>query len=201
MTELQWIVDGYSTLLNEIDEQLGQPPDLIVTPIGVGSLGQAVVSHSKSRSTVTKVLAVEPDTAACLLESLKAGKPTKVLTGNTIMAGMNCATVSILAWPILYAGVDASTTVSDSEAHDAVEYLKTVGMSAGPCGAATLAGLRHVARTDPSAMGLHEEAVVVLICTEGAREYAVPREASPAPSTSRARPSNALSTAPSSLEL
>lgn len=39
-----WIVAGYPTLLEEIDEALGRAPDLVVVPTGVGSLTQAVVA-------------------------------------------------------------------------------------------------------------------------------------------------------------
>ena len=87
---------------------------------------------------------------------------------------MNCATVSTLAWPMLRAGVDACTTISDADAHESVRYLESVGVAAGPCGAAALAALRHIFCTDPVPLGLDEEVVVVLICTEGTREYEVP---------------------------
>ena len=45
-----WIVEGYSTLCAEIDEQLAAEgavagPDLVSVPVGVGSLAQAVVTH------------------------------------------------------------------------------------------------------------------------------------------------------------
>jgi hypothetical protein len=59
----QWIVDGYSTLLAEIDAQLGDTSAaLVVIPMGVGSLAQAVVTHYRSRGTgqPTALLGVEP---------------------------------------------------------------------------------------------------------------------------------------------
>ena len=40
-----WIVEGYQTLLAEIDDQLGAAPDLVAVPVGVGSLAEAVVRH------------------------------------------------------------------------------------------------------------------------------------------------------------
>ena len=40
-----WIVEGYDTMLAEVDEQLGRTPDLVAVPVGVGSLAQAVVAH------------------------------------------------------------------------------------------------------------------------------------------------------------
>jgi diaminopropionate ammonia-lyase len=165
-----WIVAGYQTLLDEIDEQLGSPPDLVVVPVGVGSLAEAVVRHYRRPDTPhPRVLSVEPDTAACVLASLIAGRPTTVETAATVMAGLNCGTVSSAAWPVLHAGCDAAVVVPDEEALRAVADLETVGISSGPCGAATLAGLRAaVAAPDRrAALGLDDAAVVVLLGTEG----------------------------------
>ena len=174
----KWIVEGYSTLLGEIEQQLdeqGLKASTIVTPVGVGSLAQAVVSFCKSKRRAITVLAVEPDTAACLYESLKRGdSQTLGLTGPTICDGMNCGTVSPIAWPILQSGIDASVTVPDSATHAAVQYLQSHGVLAGPCGAATLAGLRKVAALAPNVARIDSQAVVVLLSTEGTRHYDVP---------------------------
>lgn len=51
-----------------------------------------------------RVLAVEPDTAACVITSFATGRPSTVPTGATVMAGLNCGTISSLAWPVLATG-------------------------------------------------------------------------------------------------
>lgn len=167
-------------MLNEVDEQLGdQKPNLAIAPVGVGSFAQSVVSHYKSPGrTPSSVLTVEPDTAACLYKSLRKGEPVAIDTTFTIMTGLDCGTVSSNAWPILKAGVDASVTVSDYEAHEAREILASQGIDAGPCGSASLAALRRLTSSDKQAIGLDEASVVVLFCTEGSREYPVPRKVS-----------------------
>ena len=173
----RWIVEGYSTMLAELQEQLagqGLKASLIVSPVGVGSLAHAVVVHAKGEGRRIRVLTVEPETAACLNASLKAGKPTVVRTGQTIMDGMCCGTVSPVSWPELTQGVDMSVTLADLEVHHAVEYLQAQGIMAGPCGAATLAGLRKAVDGQRAALGLDENAVAVLLCTEGKRDYQVP---------------------------
>lgn len=166
----QWIVDGYDTLLEEVDEALGGPPDLVVVPVGVGSLAQAVVAHYRGPGQGrTAVLSVEPDTAACVVTSLATGAPVTVPTGETVMAGLNCGTVSSLAWPVLRNGLDAAITVTDAEALAASAELAAFGISSGPCGAATLAALRG-ALGDPArraALDLPDAPVVVLLSTEG----------------------------------
>jgi diaminopropionate ammonia-lyase len=165
-----WIVDGYRTLMQEVDEQLDQAPDLVAVPVGVGSLAEAVVRHHRRAGAPhPAVLSVEPDTAACVLTSLAAGRPSPVPTADTVMAGLNCGTVSSSAWPILRDGCDAAVSVSDDDALRAVADLTGLGVSSGPSGAATLAGAR-AALTAPErreALALSDDATVVLLSTEG----------------------------------
>jgi diaminopropionate ammonia-lyase len=172
------IVEGYDTMLAEIDTQLAAVGidrlDLVAVPVGVGSLAQAVVRHYRSRSggSAPVVLGVEPDTAACVLTSLLAGGVTSVRTAATVMAGLNTGTPSALAWPVLEGGLDAAIAVTDAAAGRAVDDLATLGVSAGPSGAAALAGAR-AALTGPAAgqrragLGLSATSTVVLLSTEG----------------------------------
>ncbi|WP_418961169.1 diaminopropionate ammonia-lyase [Streptomyces tritici] len=174
-----WIVEGYSTLCAEVDEQLAaagavEGPTLVAVPVGVGSLAQAVVTHYRSRSADQgpALLAVEPEVAACVLQSLAAGEPVSVATGDTTMAGLNCGTPSSIAWPYLYGGLDAAIAVSDAAGARAAADLAALGVSSGPCGAASLAGLRAAltgvgADERRTALGLETSSVVVLLSTEG----------------------------------
>lgn len=168
-----WIVEGYRTLLDEVDTELGANPDLVAVPVGVGSLAEAVVRHYRRPGVAhPSVLTVEPDTAACVLASLTAGRPTSVPTAATIMAGLNCGTVSSSAWPVLRDGCDAAVAVSDADTLRAVDDLDRLGVSSGPSGAATLAGVRAALcsaqrRAD---FGLAADATVVLLSTEGNRQ-------------------------------
>jgi diaminopropionate ammonia-lyase len=165
-----WIVEGYDTMLDEVDSQLGRAPDLVAVPVGVGSLAQAVVAHYRRPGQPhPAVLSVEPETASCVLDSLVAGNPLTVTTGETVMAGLNCGTVSASAWPVLRDGCDAAVAVSDSAALQAVADLGRLGVSSGPSGAATLAGVRAalVSRERRSALGIDSDSSVVLLSTEG----------------------------------
>ena len=172
-----WIVEGYSTLLSEVEEQLEEQnlkANLIVTPVGVGSLAHAVVRHCKSRDRKCAVMSVEPDTAACLYKSLSSGKLTSILTTETIMEGMNCGTLSLTVFGDLKAGVDASVTVSDFESHQAIQQLAENFINSGPCGGAALAALWRLAESAKRPVWLTEDAVVVILSTEGTREYSKP---------------------------
>ncbi len=175
-----WIVDGYRTLLEEVDEQLGAAPDLVAVPVGVGSLAEAVVRHYRRPGVPhPSVLTVEPDTAACVLASLIEGKSVTVPTGSTVMAGLNCGTVSSSAWVVLRDGCDAAVAVTDENALRAVADLAALGVSSGPSGAASLAGVR-AALSKPErrkALDLRDDSVVVLLSTEGSPSMSVADEA------------------------
>ncbi|MFC0597588.1 diaminopropionate ammonia-lyase [Streptomyces palmae] len=174
-----WIVEGYSTLCAEIDEQLAaagavRGPDLVSIPVGVGSLAQAVVTHYRSRPSgrTAALLSVEPETAAGVLASLIRGEAVSVATGETIMAGLNCGTPSALAWPYLRSGLDAAVAVPDAGSARAAADLAALGVASGPCGAASLAGVRAAftgegAEERRTALGLGATSVVVLLSTEG----------------------------------
>lgn len=165
-----WIVEGYDTMLDEVDEQLPGPPDLVAVPVGVGSLAQAVVAHYRRPGVPhPALLSVEPDTAACALRSLAAGAPVTVDTAATVMAGLNCGTVSAAAWPVLREGCDAAVAVTDAATLRAVGDLAALGVSSGPSGAATLAGVRAALTTPErrAGLGIDATSTVVLLSTEG----------------------------------
>ncbi len=176
-----WIVAGYETLFSEIDTELCAKRgacelDLLSVPVGVGSLARAAVEHYRSRPSRSAagpaVLGVEPTAAACLLASLQAGSYGSIETGATVMAGLNCGTPSSLAWPVLAAGLDAAIAVPDSAANEAVAELASHRISAGPSGAAALAGVRAALTGDGAdgrrrELGVTASSVVVLLSTEG----------------------------------
>jgi diaminopropionate ammonia-lyase len=192
-----WIVDGYSTLFAEVDEQLAAAgatetagaasPALVAIPAGVGSLAQAAITHYRSRpvSGLTSLLTVEPGSAAGVLASLVRGELGSVATGETIMSGLNCGTPSRLAWPYLRDGLDAAVAVANSEAAVAARDLAGYGIPAGPCGGASLAGVRAVltgegaqerraAQQRRAGLALDSGGTVVLLSTEGSAANPVP---------------------------
>jgi len=142
-----WVVDGYTTLFREAAAQAAGPFGVVIVPIGVGSLAASAVRVASHQRPPAAVIGVEPVAAACVTASLAAGRPVTVATPGTALAGMDCATPSAAAWPVLRAGLTGTITVRDSEAHGAMRDLAHHGIVAGDCGAATLAAL-HVLSAD-----------------------------------------------------
>jgi diaminopropionate ammonia-lyase len=123
-----------------------------------------------------RLLGVEPLAAACVLRSLRAGRIVTVPgPHDSIMAGLNCGTPSLSAWPALRDGLDAVAAVADDRARQAMRDLAAAGIVAGETGAAALAGLAEATRGPDAAaaraaLGLGADASVLLLCTEGATD-------------------------------
>jgi len=161
-----WVIDGYATIVAEtlsaLAESRNPPPTLVAVQIGVGAFAAAVVRGFVPLGA--RVVGVEPTEAACLLESVRAGRPVQ-LSGalDSIMAGLNCGTPSRIAWPVVSAGVEKFVAVSDDDAEQAMRALADVGVVSGESGAAGLAGLLAFGPQ----LGLRPDDRVLVVSTEG----------------------------------
>ena len=174
-----WIVEGYATLLAEVDESLrlnGEPaPTHVFVQMGVGSLAEAVVRYYRREGTKAGpiMIGVEPDEAACILESIRKGAVV-TLEGeqHSIMAGLNCGTMSSSAFAILKRGMDCFMTIDDERAKEAMCLLANEGVVSGETGAAGLGGLIEIMSHDKmkNMVDLSAASRVLLISTEGATD-------------------------------
>ena len=175
-----WVIDGYSTIFWEIEEEFerreDKRPDVVVIPMGVGALAAATVRHYRNKTVARppRLVGVEPLTADCVLESLRADRLVTVPGPHeSIMCGLNCGTPSQLAWPLLRTGLDVVAAVHDDRARQAMRRLAAMDVVAGETGAAALAGLYELqAEAGPvyEAAGLGPDASVLVIVTEGATD-------------------------------
>jgi len=163
-----WVIDGYATIALEIEEQLARArlpcPSMIALQIGVGAFAAAMVRHFTGR---TQIVGVEPTAADCVLASVQAGAPTTIPgPQDSIMAGLNCGTPSLVAWPTVSAGIDSFAAVDDRDAEAAMRLLAADGIVAGESGAAGLAGL--LAFRDELELSSRDQ--VLVVATEGATD-------------------------------
>ena len=121
---------------------------------------------------------VEPDKAACLYESARAGEPVAVHGElDTVMAGLACGEVSLLAWEILRPGAHAFLTIDDASALETMRMLAQgrfgdAPMVAGESAVAGLAGCLGAA-ADAHAraeLGLDASSRVLVFGSEGATD-------------------------------
>ncbi|MFG0330061.1 MAG: diaminopropionate ammonia-lyase [Phycisphaerales bacterium] len=177
-----WIVDGYSTMFHEIDDELRArneaPPDLVIVQVGVGSLAMAALRHFKSRErdgAAPVVLSVEPGPLGCALESIRRGEATSTPDPQSIMAGMNCGTLSIDAWPLLRDGLDGCLSIDDDRAREGMRHLAQDGVVSGETGAAGAGALFALVESDEAAplreaFAIGPETRALILSTEGATD-------------------------------
>jgi diaminopropionate ammonia-lyase len=173
------VIEGYATMFEEIDRQgeergIGRP-DLVLVQVGVGALAAAVIRHYRKEGGRgrTRIVGVEPADAACAAASIERGRPVTVPGPHrSMMAGLNCGTISSVAWPWLEQGLDAVVTLGDERAGEAMRRLAGRGLASGESGAAGLAGLLEIGHGPRSTearerLGLDGESRVLLFSTEG----------------------------------
>lgn len=170
------VIDGYSTMFVEIDEQIAAAgftaPTHLVMQAGVGAYPAAGVRHFAERGT--RFVIVEPTAADCLLRSARAGRITEAPPPHgSAMAGLNCGLPSPLAWPILDRLVDSFVSIGDDALPAAAQALAAEGIEAGESGMAGVAGVlaaAHTGRLDELRIG--PTSTLLFIVTEGVTDAA-----------------------------
>jgi len=177
-----WVIEGYSTMLWEIEDELARRgeagPDLVVVQAGVGAFGAAVARHFRSpaASTHPKLMSVEPASADCLLESVAAGRIVSVPgPHDSIMSGLNCGRPSLVAWPVVSRSIDLLVAVDDEPAREAIRLTAEAGVVSGETGAAGLGGLLELLQSEEGeearrTLGVSGQTRVLLFNCEGATD-------------------------------
>lgn len=172
---------GYSVFLSESVQQMqGDIPTHVFVQGGVGGLASAVCAYFWEcwGDKRPRFILVEPEQANCLQQSARQGKPT-VVDGDldTLMAGLACGEVSLLAWDILTQGCNDFMTVSESSVAPTMQLLARPmpGDSAIEAGESAVAGLAALItachdETMKAALGIDEHSRVYIIGTEGATD-------------------------------
>ncbi|MBT8165601.1 MAG: diaminopropionate ammonia-lyase [Acidimicrobiia bacterium] len=182
----RWVMQGYTTMLTEAQEQLAGTgivkPTHVFVQAGVGALAAAVTGFYASRfgaDRPTQVV-VEPATADCLYQSAKAGDGLPHDVGgdlHTIMAGLACGEPSPIAWGVLWDCVDVFAASPD---YVAAKGMRMYGVPlagdpfivSGESGAVTLGALTFIAEDPAYAdlkeyLGLGPDSQILLINSEG----------------------------------
>jgi len=169
---------GYTVMLAEAVEQMGDSiPTHVFIQAGVGGLAAAVCAYFWELwgAQRPRFIVVEPEQANCLQQSAAEGKPVAV-DGDleTLMAGLSCGEVSLLAWDILKPGADDFLTLSEDAVAPCMQLLAQ-GEPAVEAGESAVAGLGAaiVAREDAemsAKLGLDESSRIFVIGTEGATD-------------------------------
>jgi diaminopropionate ammonia-lyase len=140
------VMQGYQLMVHEAVQAMDQWPTHVFVQAGVGGFAAAVCAYFWERSTAKRpvLVVVEPERADCLMQSAKAGALVAVKGDlDTLMAGLACGEVSLLAWQILESGADAFCTLGDPAAVELMRLLASP-LAADPvivAGESAVAGL------------------------------------------------------------
>jgi len=168
---------GYSVMMKEISEQINnQQISHIILQAGVGGMAAAMVAGvARYLDHIPKVIIVEPESAACVLESIKVGKIEKIsIKKESLMGGMSCGEVSLVPWQILNNSVSYCVTVSDYYISQTVKLLancefsdkKIIGGECSTPGIISLVGLCNDVEIRKK-INLNEDSNVLLFGCEG----------------------------------
>lgn len=176
------VMQGYTAMLREAVAGLPQAPTHVFMQAGVGGLAAAVAGYFDIvfGNARPRFVVVEPDRAACLFASARAGRLVKVdHDERTIMAMLECYEPSLVAWRILARKADAFMTVSEEEAAETMRSLARPvagdpAIVAGESGGAGLAGFLNAMKDSEKrdALGLDANSRIFVINTEGATDQA-----------------------------
>ena len=99
----KYTMAGYTVMMKEIVNQINENKiSHIILQAGVGGMAGAMVAGiARYLDNVPTTITVEPDSAACVLESIRTGKIEKIdIKRESLMGGMSCGEVSLVPWEI-----------------------------------------------------------------------------------------------------
>ncbi len=108
------VATGQGTIAMEIIKELPLV-DIILVPVGGGGLATGVSTLAKMLNPKIKVYGVEPENAACLDASIKAGKVVTLDTVSTIADGTAVKTPGDKLFPFLQKNLDGIIKVPDED--------------------------------------------------------------------------------------
>ena len=123
----KYTMAGYSVMMKEILDQLDNNEIThIILQAGVGGMAAAMIAGiARYLKNIPITIVVEPDSAACVLESIRSGKIEKIdIKRESLMGGMSCGEVSLVPWEILKNSVKYCISLPDD---DIAKTMKLLG--------------------------------------------------------------------------
>ena len=118
---------GYTVMMREIIDQVKNDQIThIILQAGVGGMAGAMIAGvARYLNNVPEIIIVEPDSAACVMESVKSGKIEKIdIKRESLMGGMSCGEVSLVPWEIIKNSAKYCISLPDD---DIAKTMKLLG--------------------------------------------------------------------------
>lgn len=137
------VIAGQGTIAMEILRQHAGQIDVIFVPVGGGGLAAGVAAYIKYVRPEVKVVAVEPEDAACLKAAMEAKKRVTLPEVGIFADGVAVAQIGKETYRILKQTIDEVITASTDEMCAAIkDIFEDTRSIAEPAGALSLAGLK-----------------------------------------------------------
>jgi len=144
-------IAGQGTVVRELLQQLGRPPDSIVVPVGGGGLIAGVLTYLTERAPLVRVIGAEPAGAPSMRAALDAGGPIALDTLDPFVDGAAVRRVGDLPYRIV---ANSRVRIVDvDEGAICTEMLglyQNEGIVAEPAGALAATALRDLDLTPGS---------------------------------------------------
>ena len=128
----KYTMAGYTVMMKEIVDQINKNKIThIILQAGVGGMAGAMVAGiARYLDNVPTTITVEPDSAACVLESIRTGKIEKIdIKRESLMGGMSCGEVSLVPWDILKNSVRYCISLPDDDIAKTMKLLGNASFS------------------------------------------------------------------------
>ena len=142
------VIAGQGTVGMEILRQQTQQLDAVFIPVGGGGLMAGVAAYIKYVRPEVKIIAVEPEDAACLKAALDAGERVTLAQVGLFADGVAVAQIGEETFKVAQVCVDEVITCTTDEMCAAIkDIFEDTRSIAEPAGALSLAGLKkYIAR-------------------------------------------------------
>ena len=177
MSVPKYTMAGYTVMMKEIVDQIDQNKiSHVILQAGVGGMAGAMIAGIARYLKNTPItIVVEPDSAACVLESIRSGKIEKIdIKRESLMGGMSCGEVSLVPWEILKNSVKFCISLPDDDIAKTMKLLGNAGFGneriiAGENSAPGVIGLIASCEDDKikKKFQLNKDSNVLLIGCEG----------------------------------
>ncbi|MGD9660765.1 MAG: threonine ammonia-lyase, biosynthetic [Porticoccaceae bacterium] len=137
------VIAGQGTVAMEILRQVSEPIDAIFVCVGGGGLCAGIAAYVKYVRPEVKIIAVEPDDAACLKAALDKNRRVRLKQVGLFADGAAVAQIGKETFRVLKETLDAVVTVTTDEICAAIkDIFEDTRSIAEPAGALSVAGMK-----------------------------------------------------------
>ena len=146
----QDVIAGQGTVAMELLADHHGKLDAVFIPVGGGGLAAGMATYLKALDPSIRVIAVEPDDAACLKAALAANQPVRLEHVGIFVDGCAVRQIGALPFELLRSRVDEVITVDADQVCAAIrDVFEDTRSIVEPAGALAVAGMKRWCAENP----------------------------------------------------